>query len=58
MPISTYFIIHAVKYDSRGVHSHKEAMAVWEKARKAAWVTKKHFTLEKPMPGVIEKSTK
>ena len=38
--------------------NHKEAMAVWEEARKAAWATKKRFTLKKPVPGVIEKGTK
>jgi hypothetical protein len=37
---------------------HKEAMTVWEEARKVAQAAKKHFTLKKPMPAVIEKGTK
>jgi hypothetical protein len=38
--------------------NHKEAMAVWEEARKATRAAKKCFMLKKPVPGVIEKGTK
>ena len=38
--------------------NHKEAMTLWEEARKAAQAAKTCFTLKKPVPGVIEKGTK
>jgi hypothetical protein len=31
---------------------------LWQEACKATQATKKHFTLEKPTPGTIEKSIK